>query len=227
VSTGVLALLGVFAFAALCAAWNWRRGAATWRRVAQLGFERCQAEEAALERAWRELARARGPESDRFLRVSACWRRAAGWGWIHRFQVNEGCETPASADGPSVGSRYDAYLLDLREPERVARAPVTLYVLPPGNALLRRLIRATLELDPPGRALELGGHSWCDTILAAYAASEGKLDDLVPEDVQERLSRAAEAGFFCVHLGGGRAGFAVLPGHRDVDAEWHYLSAWS
>jgi hypothetical protein len=141
--------------------------------------------------------------------------------------VNEGREAPAGAEVPSIGSRYDAYLLDLRDPERVARAPVTLYLLPPGNVLLRRLVRATLELDPPGRPLEIGRHPWSDTILAAYAASEGKLEDLVPESVQERLSRAAEAGFFCVHLGGGRAGFAVLPGHHDVDAEWRYLSAWS
>jgi len=63
--------------------------------------------------------------------------------------------------------------------------------------------------------------------VAAYGESSGKLDERMPAAVQEKLARAAAHGFFIVHLGGGKAGFAVLPNHRDVDRELAYLAEWA
>jgi hypothetical protein len=223
--TGVFALIGVFTFAAVCALWNWRRRRSIQARVAALGFEPCDERAPALERAWIELVRACGGGRGQEIRVSGCRRRSAGWGMLHRFTV--GVRTPQpECDSPSPGARYDAYLIDLRDPEKHVKRPATLFVLPPGNALMRTLVQKTIEIDPPGQRLEIGDHPWKRSILAAYGEAEGKLDDHLSTSLQEKLARAADHGFFELHLGGGAAGFAVLPGHKDVDSEWRYLSEW-
>lgn len=224
-STGTFVLIGVFVLAAGCMLWNWLRQRSIDTRLAALGFEPCEAEAPALLGAWRELAAAGGGAREGELRVGACLRRPAGWGMLHRFQVNEGKPGPDHGE-PRVGANYAAYLIDLRDPETLCRRPVTLFVLPPGSSVLRGLVRKVIEIDPPGRPLEIGEHPFARSILAAFGASEGKLDDCVPLAVQEKLARAAEHGFFQLHLGSGKAGFAVLPGHKDVDAELRYLGEW-
>lgn len=223
--TGVLALVAIFALAAACALWNALHRRGIERRLLALGFEPCPADAPQIERAWQALARVHGAHVDHEIAISRCLRRAAGWGLIHRFEVSEkalGHET----DEPRVGARFPAYLLDLRDPGSIARGPVTLYLLPAGNRLARALIEKTIELDPPGRKLELGRHPGAASILAAYGSTEGKLDDLVPAAAQERLARAAAHGFLSVHLADGKAGFEVLSSHRDVDAELAYLAEW-
>jgi hypothetical protein len=48
----------------------------------------------------------------------------------------------------------------------------------------------------------------------------------VPAAVQEKLVRAAAHGFFLIHVGNGKAAFATLSDHRDVEQQIDYLSEW-
>ncbi len=224
-STGALAFIGIFALAAVCALWNLLHRRGIERRLLALGFERRDADAPALERAWQALARAHGACADHEIHVSGCLRRAAGWGLLHRFDVVERALGSGRGE-PRVGAHFPAYLLDLREPDGVARAPVTLYLLPSGNRLARALIEKTIALAPPGQKLELTRHPGAESILSAYGSAAGKLDDVMPAAVQQRLARAAAHGFLSVHLAGGKAGFGVLPSHGDVAAELAYLSEW-
>jgi hypothetical protein len=218
-STGALVGIGVFALAALSTAWGvlHRRGLA--RRLRYAGFEPCDADAPALERVWRSFG---GADE---VRVSGCLRRAAGWGLLHRFEVNEQPKERPH-DEPVLGARFPAYLLDVHDFDTLARGAVTLYLLPAGSALARALIEKTLALSPPGAALELTRHPGTEPILCAYGDRPGKLDERMAAAVQQRLARAAAAGFMRVQLAAGKAGFAVLPGHRDVEAELAYLAEW-
>jgi hypothetical protein len=129
-------------------------------------------------------------------------------------------------EGASVGASFSVYLLDLREPASVHRAPVALWLMKPGARVLRALIRRVIELDPPGAPLEVGPRPWAEAILGAYGATPGKLDEAVPAAAQEKIARVAEHGFFQVRLAGGKAAFGVLPGRRDVEREWACLAEW-
>jgi len=221
-STGALAFVGIFALAAVCALWNWKHRREIERRLAALGFEPCDADEPAVRQGWLAV---QGGDRGHEIQVGACLRRAAGWGLLHRFRVTERATGPDHGE-PRADAHFDAYLLDLREPDSVAHAAVTLYLLPPGNALARALVRKTIELCPPGQRLELTPHPGAEAILAAYGASGGKLDDVMPAAIQQRFARASAHGFLSVHLAAGKAGFAVLPSHRDVAAELAYLAEW-
>ncbi len=222
---GVIALAGIFTLAAGCALWNvlHRRGVAA--RVAGAGFAPCESEAPALQRTWCEVTRSDG--ADREINVSGCVRRAGSSGFLYRFHVAERHTTTPASDSSHVGARHDAYLLDLREPAAIARAPVTLFVLPVGNALARRLVEGAIALGAPGEKLEVAQRPTTRAILSAYSARAGKLDEVVPHAVQERIAKAAEHGIFEVHLAGGKAGFAVLPGHREIEREVGYLAEWS
>jgi hypothetical protein len=60
----------------------------------------------------------------------------------------------------------------------------------------------------------------------ASSTAAGALDDLMPAAVQEKLARATAHGFFIVHVGNGKAAFAALSNHRDVDLQIAYLAEW-
>jgi hypothetical protein len=218
-STGALVFVGVFVLAALAAASRVVHRRGLERRLQAAGFEACPADAPALARAWRGF----GGSGE--VGVSRCLRRAAGWGLLHRFEVSEGPEQ-GPHDEPVPGAHFPAYLLDVRDFDAVARGPVTLYLLPGGSSLARALIEKTIALAPPGAALELARHPGTEAILCAYGDRPGKLDERMPAAAQQRLARAAAAGFMRVQLADGKAGFAVLPGHRDVDAELAYLAEW-
>jgi hypothetical protein len=222
---GVLALIGVFALAAVCALWNWRHRRSIERRLAALGFEPCDAEAPALEAAWRALGAC---NEEHELRLVHCRRRAAGWGMLHHFTVRERpIDDSPGRETANPGSSYPAYLLDVRDPTSLSRGAVTLHVLAPGSQLMRRLIASVIDLAAPGSRLEVGPHPWSAAILAAYGEIPGKLDERMPAAVQEKLARACENGFFVVHLRGGKLGFAVLPNHLDVDRQLAYLAEWA
>jgi len=74
--------------------------------------------------------------------------------------------------------------------------------------------------------LDAGAHSWCASIVAAYGDAPGTLDSLVPPGSQQKLARAADHGFFIIHLRNGKAAFATLSNHRDVDSQLAYLAEW-
>jgi hypothetical protein len=83
---GVLALVGIFALAAVFALWNFSHRRSIERRLGAQGFEPCDAEAPSLERAWRALA---GSDASQELRLVHCRRRAAGSGMLHHFTVRE------------------------------------------------------------------------------------------------------------------------------------------
>jgi hypothetical protein len=147
---------------------------------------------------------------------------------LHRFTVRERrAHQRASDETANPGAPYPAYLLDVRDPDSLTRGAVTLHVLPPGSKLLRRLLAGVIDLGASRPHLEVGTHPWSASIVAAHGECAGKLDERMPAAVQQKLARAPEHGFFIAHLGGGKAGFAVLPNHRDVDRELAYLAEWT
>ncbi len=181
---GAWVLIGLFALAAFCALWNTRVRRSATRRLAALGFERCDSEQPALESAWRALACATGRPRD--LRIGNCRRRPAAWGMLHDFDVHDATHgNDRGRDRVHVGAAYSAYLLDLRDPESVHRGPVTLYVLEPDAAVLRALIRGVIAAGEPGAPLETSSQPWTRSILAAFGSTAGKLDDVIPPAIQE------------------------------------------
>jgi hypothetical protein len=218
-STGALVFAGIFVLAALSAAWGVLHRRGIEHHLRAIGFEPCDADAPTLERAWAGFGAAGE------FHVSRCLRRAAGWGLLHRFEVNERPKQ-GPHDDPVPGARFPAYLLDVRDFDAIARGPVTLYLLPGGNRLARALIEKTIALSPPGVALELTRHPGTEPILCAYGDRPGKLDERMSVAVQQRLGRAAAAGFLRVQLAAGKAGFVASPAHRDVDAELAYLAEW-
>jgi len=220
----VLALIGVFALAALCALWRGRQLRALERRLAALGFEPCDAEAPALEAVWRALARC---DADAEVRVARCRRRAAGWGMLHRFTVRERPPARGSDETPHPGGSTAVWLLDVRDPDSLCRGRVSVHVLPPGSRVARKLLAGVLELGERSPRLEVAAHAWSESIVAAFGDAPGKLDEVMAPAVQEKLARAADHGFFIVHLGGGKAAFVALPDPRELDRQLAYLAEWA
>jgi hypothetical protein len=221
---GVLALLGVFAIAAVCALWKFSHGRSIERRLAAQGFEPCDAEAPSLEGAWRNVA---GCEASTELRLVHCRRRAGTRRALYHFTVRERPEQTGTHETASPGASYPAYLLEVPNPKSVSRGAVTVHVLPPGSAIMRKLLAGVIGLSQSRPRLEIGTHPWSTSIVAAHGSAPGKLDDLVPTAVQEKLARAAANGFFIIHLADGKAAFAALSNHRDVDRQLSYLAEWA
>ena len=216
----MLALVGIFLLAAVCALWTFTNGRSLERRLAALGFEPCDAEAPSLEVAWRALT---GLDASWELRLVHCRRR----GTLYHFTVRELSDRGTNANGTaSPGSSCPAYLFDLRDPDSVSGGAVTLHVLPPRSKAMRSLLAGVIDVGETRPRLEIGTHSWSAPIIAAHGSTAGALDDLVPAAVQEKVARAADHGFFIAHLGNGKAAFAALPTHRDVDRQVAYLSEW-
>ena len=223
--SGVLVLLGVSALTAVCVLWTIsHRRSVIERRLEALGFEPCDGDAPALERAWRALT---GYESQE-LHVDHCRGRIAGWGMIHHFIVRE----PADADQqpsnntPHSGAAYPAYLFDLRDAGAVSRGAVTLHVQPLDPKGARNGSAGSIRVGDSRPNLEVGPHPWSAIIISAHGKTAGKLDDVVPLEVQEKLARAAAHGFDVIHLGNGKAAFATLSNDPDVESQIAYLSEW-
>lgn len=221
---GVLALLGIFALAAVFALWRFSHERSIERRLAARGFEPCDKEAGTLEAAWRTLT---GLDASKELRLTDCRRRGAGRSMLHHFTVRERHPDRTTDETPNTGTSYPAYLFDLRNPDSVSRGAVTLHVLPPGSKVLRKVLAGMIDLGDSRPRLEIGTYPWSDTIVAAHGNTARKLDELVPQAVQEKLARAAAHGFFIIHLGNGKAAFAALSNHRDVDVQLAYLEEWA
>jgi hypothetical protein len=124
------------------------------------------------------------------------------------------------------GASYPAYMFDVRNPDSVSRGGVTLYVLPPGSTVLRKLLAGVIGLGESRPRLEIGTHPWSASIVAAHGDTAGTLDELVPAGIQQKLARAADHGFFILFMRSGQAAFATLSNHRDVDSQLAYLAEW-
>jgi hypothetical protein len=218
---GVLVLVGIFGLAAVFALWNVSYRRSSERRLAAQGFEPCDEEAPSLERAWRAVA---ARDASQELRLLHCRRQGA----LYHFTVRERpAEGRSSDDTANPGASYPAYMFDVRDPESLSRGPVTLYILPPGSAVVRKLLAGGIDISESRPSLEVGNQPWSASIVAAHGATGGRLDDVVPAAVQEKLARAVDHGFFIIHLGGGKAAFATLSNHRDVDRQLAYLAEWA
>ena len=223
--TGVWVLAGIFAFAAILIVAGVRRRSAVRKRLLAQGFEACDDQAPALLQAWSEVAGGLGPAERRKFQVRSCFRKPAGWGMVHRFAVSD--VTNADSRNNAMGGRYDAYLIDLRDPESVFHAPASIFLSGSGSKLFRRVLEKLVSLGALGVRLEIPKRPGCERFFAAFGASPGKLDDALPAATQERLARAADLGFFAAHLGAGKLGLAALPDQKDVDRLWNYVSEWT
>jgi hypothetical protein len=223
VEPGALVFIGIFALAAICAVWVFLHGRSIERRLAAKGFEPCDEEASSLEQAWRALSVS---DASQEVSLARCRRRSSGGrSRLYHFTVQTR-PVENGADGtPNPPASYPAYLFDLRD-AGVASAAVTLYVLPPGSAVLRKLLAGVIGLGESRAKLEVGDHSWSAAIIAAYGDEPGALDRVVPAASQQKLARAADHGFFIIHLRNGKAAFATLSNHRDVDGQLTYLAGW-
>ena len=220
---GMLALVGIFALAIVCALWNASYRRSIERRLAAQGFEPCDADAPQLEAAWRAVT---GLNGSMELRLARCLRRAQGRGMVHHFTVRERPEESTDTERSNPGASYPAYLFDLPDSERISRGPVTLHVLSSGSQVLRKMLAGVIRLSESRPRLDVGAHPWSAAIVTAHGGTGGTLDDVVPAAVQEKLARAAAHGFFILHIGGGKAAFAALPNHRNVDSQLGYLAEW-
>ena len=219
---GLLALIGVFTLAAVFALWTFSYRRSLGRRLAEKGFELCDAEAPALESAWRALT---GCDGSTELRLDHCRRRGSGRGTLYHFTVRQR-PVDTDPDRNPPGASYPAYMFDVHDPAKLSRGAVTIHVLPAGSNVLRRILAGVIGLGESRPSLEVSSHPWSASIVAAHGSIAGNLDDIVPPAVQEKLTRAAAHGFFITHLGNGKAAFAALSNHRDVDLQLTYLAQW-
>jgi hypothetical protein len=225
VEPGVLALIGVFGLAAVCGLWAFLHGRSIERRLTAKGFEPYDGEVSSLEDAWRALS---GSDSSQEVRIVRCRRRAAGRSTLYHFTVNlRPVESRGIDETANPGASYPAYMFDVRNPDSVSRGGVTLYVLPPGSTVLRKLLAGVIGLGESRPRLEIGTHPWSASIVAAHGDTAGTLDELVPAGIQQKLARAADHGFFILYMRSGKAAFATLSNHRDVDSQLTYLAEWA
>jgi hypothetical protein len=220
----MLAFIGIFALAAVCALWGVLHRRSLERRLEEKGFEPCDDQASSLEGHWRTLSAA---DSSQQIEVTRCRRLFVGRSRLYHFTVRT---RPVESRGPdetaNPGASYPAYMFDLRSGGSVARSAVTLYVLPSGSTVLRKLLAGVIGLGESRPRLGIGDHSWSASIVAAHGDSAGALDDVMPGDTQQKLVRATEHGFFIIHIGKGKAAFATLESHRDVDSQLSYLAQW-
>jgi hypothetical protein len=222
--TGVLVLAGVFALAAIFAVWNLAHRRSIERQLEARGFASCEGEAPAVEQGWRTITGAGAPDEITILR---CRQRSTSRGTIYHFIVRVRSSRGGSDDTDGPGASHPAYLFDLRDPSAAGRSGVTLHILPPTSARVRKLIAGMAGRTDPRPQLEIGPHAWSPAIVAAFGDAAGRLDDVLPMATQEKLAKASAHGFFTVHLRGGHAALVANPAHRDVEAQLRFVNDWA
>jgi hypothetical protein len=222
--TGVLALIGVFVAAALLVVWNARVRRRHLRQLETAGFVPARDPARTLE-AFTGVARGHGAAARRVYELVTCYERPAGSGALSFLSVVD--KTNADADRGAMGGAFDAYVVGLRDAERVVTRPASVYLLPKGHALARKLIEKLLAADAIGTQLEIGQGPLHAPFLAAFGDGPGSLDEFLPARTQERLVNAARAGFFAVHFGRRHAAFVAMPASRDVAAQLAHVGEWT
>jgi hypothetical protein len=221
--TGVVVLGGVFALAVLVMVWNASRRRALRQQLEREGFVPCEEETDRIRQAFAAVAGGHGATPRRY-EVAHCYKKPGGRGMAYRFAVAD--VTNADAERAPLGGRFEAYLIDLHDADRVARRPISLFFAPQGPGVLRTLLQKLVTADPHGVALEVPRSPSTASVLAAFGAQAGTLDDALPAATRDRLLRAAEHGFFGAHFGGGKAALLALPDRQDVQRQWHYVVEW-
>jgi hypothetical protein len=226
-STGAVALGSIFAVAGLLLAWQAVRRASIRRRLLESGFEACDGEAAPLGAELSRIAPGFPPGPRRSYQVGRCFKRAGGRGPLYRLEVTDVTNVGDRHRTNATGARFDFYVFDLPDPERTARAPLSVFLAPPAPGPLQALLAQLVKIDPHGTALEIGDPAHARRFLAAFADRPGTLDERLPAATQERLARAMEAGFFVAHFGAGKLALAAFPERPDVDRQLAYLAEWA
>lgn len=224
---GILALGAIFGAAALLLWLSVARGRAVAKRLLEAGFVACDEEAPALLRALGAVAGGHPPAARRVYRLGRCWKRPGGWGMLYRIGVSDETNADSTSERQVLGARIDVYLLDVRDPERLSRGPVSVYLAPSAPGPLQRLLAGLVKSDPRGVPLELGGSPHARAFLAAFSDRPGKLDELLPQDTQERLAKAVDQGFFAAHFAAGKLALEVQHDRPDVDRQLAYLAEWA
>lgn len=224
---GWVAFIGIWVVAAFLLWRSFARGRETGRRLLAAGFARCDEEAPALLRILGEVAGGHPPAPRRSYEIGRCFKRAAGWGVLYRCAVVDRTNVEGDRDSEATGGRFDLFLLDLPDADRVARAPLSVVLAPGSSRMLNGLLGRLVKLDPHGVPLELPSGPRAGVFLAAFSDAPGKLDERLPEATQERLARAFEAGFFSAHFGAGKLALEGFPDWRGIDRQLAYLAEWA
>ncbi len=226
---GILALVAIFSVAALLLYWSFARTRASRRKILAAGFVACDEEAPALSRALDDVAGGHPPAPRREYEIGHCFKRPGGFGMVYRIGVvdNTNAEAHVSLDRAPMGARSDVYLIDLRDAERVSHGPVSVFLAPRAPAPLQRMLAGLVKLDPHGVPLELEDPVRAKWFLAAFSDRPGKLDERLPVETQERLSKGAELYFFAAHFGAGKLALFGEHDRVDIDRQLAYVAEWA
>jgi hypothetical protein len=224
---GMLAFGAIFAVAAFLLWRSFARGREKAARLLEAGFAACDDEAPALARMLGEVAGGHPPAPKRSYEIGRCFKRAAGWGMLYHCAVVDRTNIGNRHDDDATGGRFDLFLIDLPDAERVARAPLSVVLAPGSSRMLNGLLGALAKADPHGVPLELPAGPRAGLFVAAFSDAPGKLDERLPEATQERLARAVDAGFFAAHFGAGKLALEGFPDWRGIERQLAYAAEWA
>lgn len=227
---GIIALAGIFGLAAVLLGWSIARGRATARKLVEAGFTPCDAEAPALTLALADVMGGHPPAPRRIHQVGRCFKRPGGWGHVYHLGVidkTHADDAGVRTDRHAIGGRFDLYLIDLPDPERVASGPVSVFFCPRAPRPLQTLLEKLVKSDPRGVPLEIEKSARTQSFIAAFSAAPGKLDERLPAASQERLARAAALGFLSAHFAAGKLALAAGPDRPDVQQQLAYVGEWA
>lgn len=226
---GVLALAAIFAVAASLLWWSFARARASRRKILAAGFVACDEEAPALLRALYDVAGGHPPAARREYEIGHCFKRPGGFGMVYRIGVVDktNADSNGSSDRAPMGARFDVYLIDLRDAERVSHGPVSVFLAPRAPAALSRVLAGLVQLDPHGVPLEIEDPKRAKWFLAAFSDRPGRLDERLPIETQERLSKGAELFFLSAHFGAGKLALVGQHDRIDIDRQLAYVAEWT
>jgi hypothetical protein len=117
------------------------------------------------------------------------------------------------------------YLVDLGARARAVLRPCSLFLSSLRGGLVHGFLAKLVAARPLGEKLELPAQH-ASSLLAAFGAVQGKLEEHLAAPLVDLAARAAQAGFFVAHFGAGKAALEAPDGLRNVDAEWNTLADW-
>src|SRR5262245_39859209 len=118
---GAIVFAGIFVLAAFLLWRSVARGRASAARLREAGFAPCDDEAPALARVLAEVTSGPPPAPRRSYQMGRCHKRAAGWGMLYHCAVVDRTNVGQRQDDDAIGGRFDLFLLDLPDPEQVAR----------------------------------------------------------------------------------------------------------
>ena len=209
--------------------WSFARARASRRKILAAGFVACDEEAPALLRALYDIAGGHPPAPRREYEIGHCFKRPGGFGMVYRIGVVDktNAESHASSDRVAMGARFDVYLIDLRDAERVSHGPVSVFLAPRAPGPLQRVLAGLVKSDPHGVLLEIEDPLRAKWFLAGFSDRPGKLDERLPVETQERLSKGAELYFLAAHFGAGKLALFGQHDRVDIDRQLAYIAEWA